>query len=48
MRHYGIEYNLNGRNCYEIFAVCSGNVLAAEIDNIKAKGGENIRVHCID
>lgn len=45
MQHWGIEYTLEGRYCFEAFAVHSKAVLALEIDAIKAKGGENIRLH---
>ena len=47
MREYGIEYNMNGRAVYEIFAVCSLTVLCFEIDCIKAKGGQNVKVNIL-
>lgn len=48
MREYGIMYDLNGRTCYEIFAVCSSAVLCAEIDIIKKTGGYILSIDCIN
>lgn len=48
MREYGIQYDLNGRMVYEIFAVCSSKVLCVEIDAIKAKSGYIVAVDCIN
>ncbi len=47
MREYIIQYVKDGRNCIEWFAVCSFEVLCAEVDNIKANGGENIVIDFI-
>lgn len=48
MREYGIEYDLNGRAVYEIFAVYSIQGLCATIDDIKAIGGYIAAIHCLN
>lgn len=44
MREYLIEYKKDGRNCCEHFAVCSMNALIAEMENIEANGGKELKV----
>ena len=44
MRDFAVTYEKDGRNCIEFFAVCSMETLYAEIDNIKANGGDKINI----